>query len=210
MAENTITAGNQEVIIPGPDSSRVLLELFGGKRGYLSSSKISAGTSGQRIDVGRSTIINSRPGEKHVLYADGADLEYQVTRLGEAEPGRPGVAAPAPGGGVGNPGTNNVFAVNKAYVTGQNPGANTDILSNDITPDEPGTLEVRFVVGGSAVPRLSEDGNVHDLNAGNSMNAGADYSFSINVGSNVGYNFQVDSAVTVNRLRATYSRGLNV
>jgi len=209
MAEETITAGQREVIIPLERSGRFLLEVFQGQRAYLGGAEIGAGTAGQRIDVGRSTIIDSGFDDKHTLFADGADVEYQLTELGKAEPGRQG-ASPAPSTTGGSAGGNNVFAVNKAYVTNVNPGANSDILSSDISPDNPGTLEVRVALDSSAVFALNEDGKVYDLNRGTSLNSGADYGFSINVGDNVTYNFQVESAVTVNRLRATFSRGLNI
>lgn len=94
----------------------------------------------------------------------------------------------------------------KADEEGVEPGANTDILSSDITPSfNPSLLRIMVALDAaakfSAVVTVSETEYSVAFNSGADLEAGCLYMFDLLVHSGDTVNFQIDSAETVSLLR---------
>lgn len=77
------------------------------------------------------------------------------------------------------------------------PGANTDIIGSDITPDRNGAFRVTVVLATASVLNVMIDDGTNSyacgLNESNALQAGDLYTFTFSVAKQNGYNFQVET-----------------
>lgn len=203
MALETITAGNSETVIPSNRVEEVILSVIDGAEGFLADSEDVTPQSAQRVTPGDTLTVDSDEDTLEQLHAVGADLTYQVTRQDsqtDRQTRRLSVDR-----------SSSTVVRQLARRTNHSPGADTDILSADVSPPETGTLAVKVVLNSAAVFNVQEDIDggpelEEDLNSGNSLTAGAGFVFTIPCRGDASYNFQVESAVQVNVLQVDYTR----
>lgn len=101
--------------------------------------------------------------------------------------------------------------INDVFINGLSVAAETDILTNNISPQQEGALRIRILVSASAVFNVLESPNTVPttgsssptsgaLNSGNALSAGVWYGFDFTVTKQASYNFQVGSACDVSLL----------
>lgn len=205
MALETITAGDSLEIVGPQDVQDRVLQIIDGDAGFLVPGERGAPQTGDRVTPGRSFRLAPKNGHKEILHAVGEDLTIQSIIQDEVTGGEENRVFGEETGGT-------EVARKLARTTNTTPGATTDILTNDVTPPETGTLQVKIQVGSLATASVEEDidGGPEinsDLNDGNDLTAGALNTFAIPCRGDATYNFQIDTgAVEVDILQVDYTR----
>jgi len=203
MAIETLAAGDSTEIVGINDVFDRVLEILDGDEGFLLDTRRGAPQSGDRLTPGKSFKLSPRIGRREVLHARNEDLTYQSIIQDNVTGGEENRMF---GEDVGGTEVSRRLARRLNY----SPGVNTDILVNDVTPPETGTLQVKVSLNAGAVFSVEEDigGTVisQAYNSGSSLAAGAGYSFTTPCRGDATYNFQVDTGVQVNMLQIDYTR----